>query len=269
MSTVIFQVDSFTDEPFCGNPAGVCPLGKEPAEDWMRGVAAEMNVSETVFLWPEGKGFRVRYFTPVVEVPLCGHGTLASAHMLWEEGLVSGEDPIYIEAKGGSLAARRDGEWICLDFPALPAEECPVPEDVADALEAKPVSASCVGQEGLLVELSSEEEVRDLSPDLFRLGQCGYGGTIVTAPSKGGEYDFVSRFFAPEWGIPEDPVTGASHCSLGPYWAERLGKSDLVARQLSRRGGTVRVRVRQKRVDILGKAVTVMQASFLIDPWWP
>jgi PhzF family phenazine biosynthesis protein len=242
-------------------------MEKEPPEEWMRGVAAEMNVSETVFLWPEGKGFRVRYFTPVIEVSLCGHGTLASAHVLWEEGLVPSGKPICIEAKGGSLAARREGEWICLDFPAIPAAECSVPDDIAAALGTVPVSSSCIRQEGFLAELSTEEEVRDLSPDLFRLGQCGYGGTIVTARSKGGEYDFVSRFFAPEWGIPEDPVTGASHCTLGPYWAERLGKSELVARQLSRRGGTVRVRVRGERVDILGQAVTVMKAAFFVDPW--
>jgi PhzF family phenazine biosynthesis protein len=269
MTTVVFQVDSFTDRPFCGNPAGVCLLGKEPAEDWMRGVAAEMNVSETAFLWPEGKGFRVRYFTPLIEIPLCGHATLGSAHVLWEEGLISRKEPIYVETKGGSLAARREGKLICLDFPAIPASECPIPEDAAAALRAKPVSASCIAREGLLVELSSEEEVRDLSPDLFRLGQCGLGGTIVTAPAAGDEYDFVSRFFAPEWGIPEDPVTGAAHCSLGPYWAERFGKTELVGRQLSRRGGTVRVRVRGDRVDLLGKAVTVMKASFLVDPWEP
>jgi len=261
----IIQVDSFTDIPFRGNPAAVCILGKGPPETWMQCVAAEMNLSETAFLIREEDGFSIRYFTPLIEVELCGHATLASAHVLWEEGIVSGEEEIVFHSKSGELRASREGDWICLDFPAYDVEETEIPDGLADVLRADPVKVSSVGGTGLLAELESEEAVRDLQPDFGALRAQGFGPVSVTAESHSKDYDFVSRFFWPAAGVDEDPVTGAAHCSLGPYWAARMGKTDLVGRQLSRRGGTVRVRVREARVDILGKAVTVMRGEIVVD----
>jgi predicted PhzF superfamily epimerase YddE/YHI9 len=262
MTIRIIQVDAFTAEPFRGNPAGVCVLDEWASEEWMQAVAAEMNLSETAFLVRQGKGFAIRYFTPMVEVPLCGHATLASAHVLWEEGIVPGEETIALCASGGPLAAGREGEWIRLDFPAIPATEAAIPEGLSEALGAEILGAYQSWESGYLVELASVETVRGLEPDFTRLR--AFGPIVATAqgtPAAG--CDFVSRFFAPSLGIDEDPVTGVAHCSLAPFWAERLGPHELVGHQLSRRGGVVKVRARGERVDILGQAVTVMHGEIL------
>lgn len=262
--TPIIQVDAFTAEPFRGNPAAVCLLREEASAAWMQAVAAEMNLSETAFVQHRaGSDFSIRWFTPTVEVPLCGHATLASAHVLWEEKLVLRQERITFHARSGLLAAHRESDWICLNFPGLPVEESAAPVGLSEALGSRPVGVYRSELPAYVVELDSEKTVRELQPDLAGLGQEGGGVCIVTARSGSGACEFVSRFFGPAIGIDEDPVTGAAHCSLGPYWAERLGKTELTGHQVSKRGGVVRVRVRGDRVDILGQALTVIRGELL------
>jgi predicted PhzF superfamily epimerase YddE/YHI9 len=262
MTVRIVQIDAFTTEPFRGNPAGVCVLDEWAPAEWMQAVAAEMNLSETAFLVRRGEGFEIRYFTPTVEVPLCGHATLASAHLLWEEGVVSPGEMIALQARGGELAAGREGEWVRLDFPAIPASEAEIPAGLSEALGAEILGAYQSWENGYLVELDGVATVRDLEPDFTRLRRFGPINVTAVGEKKDG-CDFVSRFFAPSLGIDEDPVTGVAHCSLAPFWAERLGKDEMVGHQLSRRGGVVKVRARGERVDILGQAVTVMRGEML------
>ncbi len=262
MPLPIVQVDAFTDTPFRGNPAAVCLL-PEPREDaWLQDVAREMNLSETAFLLRDADGFRLRWFTPAVEVDLCGHATLASAHLLWEDGHLAPDETARFHTRSGLLTAERSGSWIILDFPATPEEETVVPDGLARALGAEP---KYVGrsQFDLLVELESEAAVRALRPDLGLLARIQARGVIVTARAESGSFDFVSRFFAPQVGVDEDPVTGSAHCVLGPYWQKRLGRDDFVAYQASPRGGTIRVGVRGERVRLGGQAVTVMRATLL------
>jgi len=260
----VWQVDSFTEERFRGNPAGVCLL-REPMEPaWMQAVAAEMNVSETAFLLRhDDNSFSIRWFTPTVEVPLCGHATLASAHVLWSESLVPGDKSINFHPQSGLLIACREEDWIRLDFPALPLEESAAPEGLAETLGAEALAVYRNQFPAYLVELDSEETVRALRPDIARLRETEFNVCIVTAQSDFHTYDFVSRFFAPGVGIDEDPATGGAHCSLGPYWAKRLGKTELVGHQVSKRGGVIRVRVHGDRVDLLGQAVTVIRGELL------
>jgi PhzF family phenazine biosynthesis protein len=258
----ILQVDSFTAAPFRGNPAAVCLLQEEPNESWMQSVAEEMNLSETAFVVPRPGGeFSIRWFTPTVEVPLCGHATLAAAHALWEEKAVAPGAPILFRAKTGTLGARREADWICLDFPAIPVEEMADPPALSDALGCEPVEVQWSRLPAYVAVLASEDAVRGLEPSVATLRGIGEGTCIVTAASETGDFDFVSRFFAPGLGIDEDPVTGAAHCTLGPFWARRTGKNELTGHQVSRRGGIVRVRVRGDRLDLLGQAVTVMRGE--------
>jgi PhzF family phenazine biosynthesis protein len=262
MPVPIFQVDSFTARPFAGNPAGVCLPGGPREAAWMQAVAAEMNLSETAFLWPEGEGFRLRWFTPAAEVALCGHATLASAHVLWGEGLLPASAPVRFATASGLLAATRRPPLIELDFPATPPQEAEEPEGLAAALGAEP---RWVGRSrfDLLVLLDDEAEVRGLAPDIARLRRLEARGFIVTAPSASPDHDFVSRFFAPAVGVAEDPVTGSAHCCLAPFWAERLDRPELVGHQVSARGGFVRVRLEGGRVLLAGEAVTVLRGELL------
>ncbi|UCE84589.1 MAG: PhzF family phenazine biosynthesis protein [Deltaproteobacteria bacterium] len=263
-SRLVYQVDAFTEAPFAGNPAGVCLLEEPASADWMQAVAAEMNVSETAFLRALDPGtFEIRYFTPTVEVPLCGHATLASAHVLWEQGFVPEASPIRFDAPRDVLHTQRDAGWIRMEFPADTLEVCEVPAGAGRALGVTSANARRGRAIGLLLELESEDAVRDVRPDLPTLGAEKLGGVIVTARSATAERDFVSRFFAPDAGIDEDPVTGVAHCALGPYWAERLGKDELLGHQLSPRGGVVRVRVRGTALDLFGQAVTVLRGELL------
>lgn len=259
MAQRIVIVDAFTDRPFAGNPAAVCRL-EEPADpQWMQRVAAEMNLSETAFLHREDDGYRLRWFTPRTEVELCGHATLAAAHHLWEEGVVEERERVVFQTRSGRLTAERDGRWIELDFPADPVAAQEPPAGLEQALGTGHVRS--VGRSGLylLVEVSDESELRRLSPDFTALPRLHPVGVCVTAPSEDERYDFVSRFFAPAVGIDEDPVTGSAHCSLGPLWGERLGRRELLARQLSERGGVVRVRLAGDRVRLGGRAITVLR----------
>ena len=263
MSVPIVQVDAFTREPFGGNPAAVCVLPRPADPAWMQRVAREMNLSETAFLVGRGSSeLDLRWFTPSVEVDLCGHATLASAHVLWEDGHLPPGDPAVFHTRSGRLSAvRRDG-WIEMDFPAEPAEPAPVPEGLAEALGAEPVHFGRNRFDGL-VEVDNEETVRRLAPDIRGLGALPVRGVIVTARSETEEFDFVSRFFAPRAGVDEDPVTGSAHCCLGPYWRGRLGRDAFTAWQASARGGVVRVAVAGDRVLLSGQAVTVLRGELL------
>jgi len=259
----IYQVDAFTDKPFTGNPAAVCVL-PEPKEDaWMQNVAREMNLSETAFLLKQEDGFRLRWFTPAVEVELCGHATLASAHILWETGLLSPGEPARFHTLSGLLTATRRGDEIELDFPATPDEPAEAPAGLAEILGAAPRNFRSSRYDHL-VELESEELVRNLRPDFTRLKALPVRGIMVTSRASTPGFDFVSRFFGPAVGIDEDPVTGSAHCCLGPYWSQRLGKTELVAYQASARGGVVGVTIAGERVRLRGKTVTVMVAELVV-----
>jgi PhzF family phenazine biosynthesis protein len=265
MGQRLVQVDAFTDRPFAGNPAAVCVLDTPADAGWMQRVAREMNLSETAFLVTKPGGFDLRWFTPSVEVELCGHATLASAHVLWEDGLLAaGEKARFFTASGELTAERRSGGWIEMDFPAEPAQPLLPPEELASALGAEPLWTG-KNRFDYLVELDSEATVRRLAPDLGALERIEARGFIVTSRSESGEgeADFVSRFFAPAAGVPEDPVTGSAHCCLGPFWAERLGKDELVGYQSSARGGVVRVRPQGGRVKLSGQAVTVIRVELV------
>jgi predicted PhzF superfamily epimerase YddE/YHI9 len=260
---LILQIDAFTNRPYGGNPAAICLLEEERGDDWLQAVAAEMNLSETAYLWREGEAFRLRWFTPTNEVRLCGHATLASAHALWSTKEWPAARDIRFETLSGTLSARRSGEWVCLDFPAQSVIEEGIPDGLGAALGAV---AQRSGRTELFyfVELDSAAAVRALQPDFRALRNDRKMGIIVTSRSDADEFDFVSRFFAPDHGIDEDPVTGSAHCFLGPYWAERLGKQQVVGFQASRRGGVVGVRVggegiEQGRVELRGQAVTVLR----------
>lgn len=262
MPIPIYQIDAFASEPFTGNPAGVCLLDAPHSERWMQQVAAEMNLSETAFLIANGDGYNLRWFTPEIEVDLCGHATLASAHALWELGHLAPSEEARFHTRSGLLTAlRRDG-WIELDFPALPAEATAPPPGLAQALGATP---TYVGKStfDFLVEVENEEILRGLRPDFARLATLPARGCIVTSRSASPPSDFVSRFFAPATGVNEDPVTGSAHCSLAPHWEKRLGKTAFLAYQASPRGGTVRVRREGERVILGGQAVTVLRAELL------
>jgi predicted PhzF superfamily epimerase YddE/YHI9 len=253
----IVQVDAFTNRPFSGNPAAVCVLKEAAAEQWMRDVAREMNLSETAFLVPEDGGFRLRWFTPAVEVDLCGHATVASAHVLWQDGHLAPGAQARFHTRSGELLADRRGDWIELDFPAKPALPAEPPAGMLAALGAAAVRVTR-NPFDYLVELDSEETVRGLTPDFSALGRLEARGVIVTARATTAGFDFVSRFFGPAVGVDEDPATGSSHCALAPYWGERLGKIEMTGYQASARGGVIRVRLAGERVILGGQAVTVM-----------
>jgi PhzF family phenazine biosynthesis protein len=262
MTLPIVQVDAFTSEAFSGNPAAVCLLPEARDAAWMQDVASEMNLAETAFLRRLADGYELRWFTPALEVDLCGHATLASAHVLWESGELAPAAPARFHTRSGLLTAERRGEWIELDFPATPEEPADVPPGLVEALGASPLY---VGKSRFdyLVELDGEEAVRALRPDFTLLGRIASRGVIATSRAATPDYDFVSRFFAPAAGIDEDPATGSSHCCLAPFWGRRLGKREFMARQISARGGVLKVRLDGDRVRLGGQAVTVLRGELL------
>lgn len=263
MGQTIFQVDAFTDKPFAGNPAGVCVLPEPRSERWMQDVAREMNLSETAFLLKQEDGFQLRWFTPAAEVDLCGHATLASAHILWEAEYLQPQEQARFHTRSGLLTAERlDGNWIELDFPAKPEQTTDAPPHL---LEALGIQAQYVGVNvfDYLVEVDTEETLRNMQPDITLLAQVPVRGVIVTSRASTPGYDFISRFFAPRVGVNEDPVTGSAHCCLTPYWSKRLGKNELLAYQASARGGVLRVRLSGDRVKIGGQAVTTLRGELL------
>jgi len=250
-------IDAFTDRPFSGNPAAVCLLEAAADPAWMQAVAAEMNLSETAFVYPEDDVFGLRWFTPTVEVELCGHATLATAHALWSLEIVEPESEIRFATQSGVLTCSNDGDRIALDFPAIPVREAVPPAGLLDALGAVPTYVGHADNGNYLIVLD-ESGVRQLRPDFGALRATGVAGAIVTAESAEGRFDFVSRYFAPNAGIDEDPVTGAAHCSLAPYWSERLGMPALTGFQASPRGGVVGVEMAGDRVILRGTAITVL-----------
>ncbi len=288
MGVPLFLVDAFADKPFTGNPAAVCLLDRPADEGWMQRLAAEMNLSETAFVCPltptphprgerasaaphpwgvrgrgEGAdGFQLRWFTPAVEVDLCGHATLASAHVLWEAGRLKPEQPARFQTRSGLLTVTRTETGISMDFPAKPIEPATAPPELARALG---VALQEVGKNGMdfLVRVESEAVLRGLKPDFALLAHLPVRGVIVTSRATTTGFDFVSRFFAPACGVNEDPVTGSAHCALGPFWRTRLGKDEFRAYQASPRGGVIGVRVCGERVHLFGRAVTVLRGELI------
>lgn len=268
MPLPIYTVDAFTDVPFAGNPAAVCLLDRERDARWMQALAGEMNLSETAFLLPAGEAWSLRWFTPKAEVALCGHATLASAHVLWETGHLAPETTALFDTLSGRLTARRGAgkeAWIELDFPERRESahgDLPV---LFSALGVQPVYFGKNAYD-YFVEVATAREVRELAPDFAALGKLPVRGVIVTAAAEAGSgHDFVSRFFAPGVGVPEDPVTGSAHCCLAPYWGEKLGKGEMVGYQASARGGTVRVRREGERVILCGRAVTILAGGIAAE----
>lgn len=251
-----YQVDAFASRVFEGNPAAVCPLESWLDDALLQAIAAENNLSETAYFVPAGNGFELRWFTPSTEVDLCGHATLAAAHVLYTE-LGYNADSISFATRSGELSVQRDREQYVLDFPAIVPLPCAAPAGLAEALGREPTEV--LAADDLVAVFASEAQVRALEPDQALLGRLDYRGVIVTAPGE--QHDFVSRFFAPRVGVPEDPVTGSAHCKLVPYWAGRLGVNKMSARQVSRRGGDLTVELRGDRVQMAGRAVLFMVAE--------
>jgi PhzF family phenazine biosynthesis protein len=262
MRLSLLQVDAFTNQPFSGNPAAVCVLPQAQPDSWMQQVALEMNLSETAFLLPEQDGYRLRWFTPTIEVDLCGHATLASAHVLWSEGHLAPDQEAQFYTRSGLLTARALDDWIELNFPANPSQKIPTPTALEAALGVT-VQAVYENSLGYLVEVADETIVRMMKPNFAQLAELPVHGVIVTSRGTDSEFDFVSRFFAPAIGIAEDPVTGAAHCCLGPYWRDRLGKDKFLAYQASARGGVVKVRCEGDRIVLSGQAVTVLKGELV------
>jgi PhzF family phenazine biosynthesis protein len=261
----ITVVDAFADEPFGGNPAAVCILPAPASEAWMRLVAREMNLAETAFLHRTADGFALRWFTPAVEVDLCGHATLASAHVLWQEAYLERGETARFHTRSGLLTATPEGDRIVLDFPARVAVEIQAPDSLLPALGI--TAPRWVGKNvyDYLVEVGTEAEVRGLTPDHGILARLPVRGAIVTSLADPGRpYDFVSRFFAPGAGVAEDPVTGSAHCALAPYWRPRLGRDAMTGYQASARGGTVHVTLRDDRVLLGGKAITMLRGLLMV-----
>ncbi|MCK9579621.1 MAG: PhzF family phenazine biosynthesis protein [Methanoregula sp.] len=260
---ILFCVDAFAGHIGMGNPAGVCLL-TEPADPaWMQMVAREMNLSETAFVLKEENGFGLRWFTPRVEIELAGHPTLATAHILWEEGYLTCNEPARFFTKSGILIAEKEGDHIELDFPEVPEESESAPAGLIEALGVQPYYTG-KNRFDYLIEVASEREVREMAPDFHRLGKIPMRGVMVTARATTPGYDFVSRFFAPTVGVNEDPVTGSAHCCLFPFWQKRLGRDILTAFQASERGGVLSLRPGyQGRIKIGGKAVTVWKGSLI------
>lgn len=261
----LYQVDAFTATPFSGNPAGVCllPAAADPA--WMAAVAKETGLPATAFVHADGDRFGLRWFTVTSELELCGHGTLASSHVLYESGRVARGEPIHFQSRGGPLTASTQDGWIELDFPATPEHEIATPPGLAEALGVD-VRYVGRGRFDCLVEVADEAAVRALRPDFVRLRAVDARGIIVTSRSQTPARDFVSRFFAPSVGINEDAVTGSAHCCLAPYWSAKLNKRALVAQQISTRGGVLKLRLDGDRVRIAGQAVTVIRGELQAAP---
>jgi len=263
MAIRIVTVDAFTDRPYAGNPAAVCVLREPRPDEWMRQVAREMNLSETAFLAPRGDAYHLRWFTPAVEVDLCGHATIGASHVLWEDGHLPAGAQARYDTRSGRLTADRRGEWIELDFPAKIAAATEPPPGLLASLGVS--KAAWVGKNvfDYFVEVDSEETLRSLAPNYSELRKEPVRGVIVTTRGHNG-FDFLSRFFAPAAGVNEDPVTGSAHTALAPYWAEKLGKQEMVGFQASARGGVVKVKMNGDRVILGGQAVTIMRAELVV-----
>ena len=262
MKQTVIQVDAFSDRIFGGNPAAVCVLASEQSEQQMQAIAQEMNLSETAFLLKQGQDYRLRWFTPTTEVPLCGHATLASAHVLWTEGYASTGQKLRFNTKSGLLTATYQDNWIQLDFPVNRSQDIPPITKLQDALGVR-IKTFAYNSLGYLVEIATPEQVKQLQPNFSLIKQLPVSNVIVTSKAQdNSQYDFVSRFFAPGLGIDEDPVTGAAHCCLAPYWRDRLHQDQFLAYQASARGGVLKINYDGgERVYLQGQAVTVMRGE--------
>lgn len=263
MATPLYLVDAFSERPFTGNQSAVCLPGEGRDTAWLQALACELNLPETAFVVPQGDGFGLRWFSPQAEVALCGHATLAAAHVLWESGRLAPDAAARFHTLSGVLTVVRRGKSMVMDFPAEPAALAAPPPGLTDALGCTPLAVAR-NRFDYLVEVASAAIVRELAPDFARLRTIETRGVIVTAVSDTAGVDFVSRFFAPALGIDEDPVTGSAHCALGPYWGERLGRTRLTGRQLSPRGGEVGVELLGERVMLSGRAVTVLRGELAV-----
>ncbi|WP_199425677.1 PhzF family phenazine biosynthesis protein [Thermaerobacillus caldiproteolyticus] len=259
----IFLINAFTDQPFTGNPAAVCVLPGSKDAEWMQKVAKEINLPTTAFLEYTNGGFSLRWFTPTTEIPLCGHGTLASAYVLWEMGYIKAEHPVSFSTKSGILTATVKNGWIELDFPSAPDHEITAPDKLIKALGVVPKYVE-KNQLDYIVEVESEDIEKNLTPDIGSIAQLPIRGVIVTSRSSSGKFDFISRFFSPAQGIVEDAVTGSAHCCLGPYWKRRLNKDEFIAYQASARGGMIKVKMSNNHVLLSGKAVTVLKGELFV-----
>jgi predicted PhzF superfamily epimerase YddE/YHI9 len=260
MRLPIYQIDAFASEPFTGNPAAVCPLKNWLPDATMQAIAAENNLSETAFFVPKHNGFHIRWFTPVAEVDLCGHATLAAAYVVFND-LGVNADTICFESKSGPLRVAQEGELLVMDFPLQPPVPCQIPDEIVRAFTVKPIE--CLESEDYIVVFENEEDLLLAEPDLLELSKLNLRGVAITAKSS--KYDFVARFFGPKLGINEDPVTGSAYTQLVPYWAERLGVERLHAKQLSKRGGELLCEVIDDRVNIAGRAVRYLTGEIEID----
>ncbi len=262
---LIFQVDAFTTEPFRGNPAGVCFPGKEMPREWMQNFAAEMNLSETAFIWKDSGNWNIRYFTPSSEIPLCGHATLSSAHIMFTTGMAGRNETIIFSSLAGKLEIRLADEWIIMNFPLYELVQNEIPEELARYIGATPEEFHRTAHGWAFVLLGSEEEVRSLKPDFASLKNSPWGDLIVTAPSSDPRFDFTVRCFAPAVGIDEDPVTGSAHCALAAFWNKKTGKKEFMSHQVSARGGILKVSLRGDRVEIAGQAVTIFRGELVVS----
>ena len=263
MPHILYQVDAFTEDPFRGNPAAVVLLKAPEPEDWMQAFAAEMNLSETAYLLPEGEGWGLRWFTPATEVDLCGHATLASGKVLFEIYPEMRMEPVIFYTRSGELSARWVDDLIELNFPAMLFEPITVIASLPEILGFRPIGAVRSGNY-YLFEALDESLIRNAQPDINALKTLPMPEVIITAKSEDPEIDFVSRFFAPQLGVDEDPVTGSAHCLLAPYWAKKLGKTEMFAHQRSERGGYLNLRLDGERVFITGAAKIIFQADLLL-----
>jgi PhzF family phenazine biosynthesis protein len=261
---IIYQVDAFTNEPFKGNPAGVCILDHEPDSEWMQNIAMEMNLSETAFVFPGKDCRRIRYFTPEVEVPLCGHATLSASHIMYENNLVKEGEEASLLAKAGILKIRKSGSWITMNFPSYQINQRTVPVEFEKVVGVKPLEFyKC--DNGLTLALVSEEKIiRELTPDFKAMKESEFGDLMVTSLSSDKKYDFCLRFFAPALGIDEDPVTGSAHCALVPFWNMKTGKKDFISHQVSKREGILKVSLKGDRVEISGQSKTIFKAELFV-----
>jgi PhzF family phenazine biosynthesis protein len=260
----IYQVDAFTDLPFKGNPAGVMIVNKDIHAGWMQNMALEMNLSETAFIVPQEGSFDIRYFTPTIEVPLCGHATLASAHILFTEGMVQPGQAVVLNAKVGKLVVRKEGEWIVMNFPVYPLSRIDVPAGFKETVGFEPIEAWLSDEDWIIAIAKTEKEIFSAKPDFKGLVEKGLGHLMITALSQEENVDFVVRCFAPRSGINEDPVTGSAHCALTPLWHKKTGKLEMNSFQVSDRTGRLKVKLLDDRVEISGQAVTVFKAELLI-----
>ncbi|MCL1850980.1 MAG: PhzF family phenazine biosynthesis protein [Bacteroidetes bacterium] len=261
-NSTIFQVDAFTDKPFKGNPAGVMIVTEKISSDWMQNIALEMNLSETAFIFPEGNDFQIRYFTPTKEVPLCGHATLASSHIIYELGLKAANETIKFKAEGAELIIKRENDWIIMDFPKYPIQKIDIHKDFKRLVGFDPIEMYSSIYDWVIAIAETESEILHSEPNFTLLSENGLGNLMITSKSNSKQTDFVVRCFAPIDGINEDPVTGSAYCALTPLWAEKLGKVELDSVQLSRRTGYIKVKLNGDRVEIKGKALTIFEAKF-------